>query len=224
VDGQLAVIHLLNGSRTVTFPAIALGVESVYYLTAPMPDHEDSSSSNGPYAPGCNNVKALGPAAGPPVDGSLVNGSNSAYFFYDCNINHVDNTRLPPLNAAVAAQAIVLSGQIHLEFTSTAEEYNQFVAYNLGLPFGEPQNNSATGMASLISRFAIGVISAAAQTNPPMFLQGSLPKQGVRLQLDSFWVFNLILIIMGTLQFILVLLTAVVVSRLVVSDEVLLSH
>ena len=101
---------------------------------------------------------------------------------------------------------------------------NQFVAYNFGTLFGEPQNNSAKGMASLVSRFAIGVISAAAQTNPPIIVLGSLPAQGLRVQLDSFFIFNLILVITGALQIVLVLVTAAIVSRLTIPQEILLSH
>ncbi len=223
IDGQLAIIHLLEKNRTVTFPALALGLESIYYLTTPIPD--DGGSDIGTCGPGCNNVKALEPAAGPPVDGSFVKGSNSTYFFYDCNVTVTSLTRdLPPVKAAQAAQAIALSGQVYPEFEATDKPLDQFVAYNFGLPFGEPQNNSVSGMASLLSRFAIGVVSAAAQTNPPMFLQGGLPAQGVRLQFDSFLGFNLILVITGMLQLILVLVTAVVVRRLVIPEEVLLSH
>lgn len=75
-----------------------------------------------------------------------------------------------------------------------------------------------------MSRFAIGVISAAAQTNPPMFIQGRLPAQGIQLQFVSIWGFALILAVTGMLQLILVLITAVLISRIVIPDEVHLSH
>lgn len=217
INGQLAVIHLLDANRTIKFPAVALGLGSIYYLTTPI---LDDGSSDGTCGSGCQNVKALEPATGPSVE-----GSNLAYYFYDCNITVTATTpNLPPVKAAIAAQAIALSGQVHPELQGTDEPWNQFVSYNFGLPFGEPQNNSAAGMASQISRFAIGVISAAAHTNPPIFVPGSSPAQGVRLQFDAYWAFNLILISTGMLQTILVLITAVIVGRLVIPDEVLLSH
>lgn len=222
VNGGLAVVHRLSGNQTAAFPSLALGTESIYYLTTPIPD---DGTNNGICGPGCSNVKVLEPATGPPVDGSFVKGSNSTYFFYDCNITLTSTTPdLPSVKAALAAQAIALSGQIHPEFQNTDEESNQFVAYNFGLPFGEPQNNSAVGMASLVSRFAISVISAAAQTNPPILVPGSLPAQGVRLEFDSFLDFNLILILTGTLQTILVLVTAVIVSRASIPEDILLSN
>ncbi|KAL8742400.1 MAG: hypothetical protein Q9184_008264 [Pyrenodesmia sp. 2 TL-2023] len=221
LEGQLAVIHLLAENRTINFPALALGLESIYYVTTPLRDDE---SGDGICGPGCANVKALEPAAGPPVDGSLFTGSNGT-FFYDCNITvSAARSDLSPVKAALSAQAIALSGQIHREFQATDENLDQFVGYNFGSPFGNPQNNSVTGMASLMSRFAIGVIAAAAQTNPPMFVQGSLPVQGVRLRFDSFLTFNLILVITGVLQLVLVLATAVIVNRLAIPAEILLAH
>ena len=217
---QLAVIQL-EDNRTVSFPALALGVESVYYLTTPI---KNDPPSDGNCGPGCARVQALEPAAGPPADGSLSKGANGTYF-YDCNITVSASTSdLPPVKAALAAGAIALSGQIHPEFQATDEHLNQFTGYNFGHPFGEPQNNSVTGMASLMSRFAIGVISAAAQTNPPMFVQGRKPAQGIRLEFESLLVFNLILLITGVLQLLLVIATAVIVSRVTIPDEILLSH
>ena len=107
-DGQLANVRLLEDNRTFTFPTIAEGVESVYYLTAPVLANGDSYWGCGP---GCNNVKVLESAAGPPVDGSFVNGSSTAFFFYDCNITiTVPSPDVPPVRAAQAAQAIALSG------------------------------------------------------------------------------------------------------------------
>jgi hypothetical protein len=225
-NGRLANVRLLEDNRTFIFLTIAEGVESVYYLTAPILANGDSNWGCGP---GCNNVKVLELAAGPLVDGSFVNGSSTAFFFYDCNvIITAPSPDVPPIRAAQAAQAIALSGQIHSEFQNISDlgnsSMNQFAAYNFGTPFGEPQNNSAKGMASLVSRFAIGVISAAAQTNAPMIVLGSLPAQGLQVQLDSFLMFNLILVITGALQLALVLATAAIVSRLTIPQEILLSH
>lgn len=220
-DGDLAVIQLLKSNQTVIFPGVALGQESIYYLTTPV----DPKSSNGSCGPGCSNVKVLEPAAGPPVAGSISQGSNSTHYYYDCNITLTSTTDdVSPLNKAIAAQAIALSGQIHPELRSIKEDDNEYVSYNFGLPFGEAQNNSATGMASLISRFAIGVIAAAAQTNPPMYIQGGQPAQGVRLEFESLLAFNLILGSIGLLQLVLVIVTAVVVSQIVIPQEIPLSH
>lgn len=221
LDGQLAVVHLLAENRSINFPIMALGLESIFYLTTPLRDDDSGDRICGP---GCANVKALEPAAGPPVDGSFFGGSYGTYF-YDCNITvFAAKLDLSPVKAALAAQAIALSGQIHPEFQASDRHLDQFVAYNFGVPFGEPQNNSVIGMASLISRFAIGVISAAAQTNPPTFVQGSLPAQGVRLHFGSSLTFKLILVTTGILQLVLVFAIAVIVNRLAIPAEILLSH
>ena len=226
MEGQHALIHLLNENQTVVFPAIAAQLESIYYLTTPTPD---DGHSDGTCGPGCNNVKVLEPTSGLPVAGSIANGSDQkselSHFFYDCNITVTSTTDdLPAVKAGLAAQAIALSGQVHSELEDTNSQSNQFVAYNFGLQFGEPQNNSAAGMASQISRFAIGVISAAAHVNPPKFVQGSLPAQGLRLQFDSFMLFNLILLLTGILQFVFVVVTAGIVSRVKIPEEILLSR
>ena len=189
VDGQHALILPLNENRTTASPAIATEVESIYYLTTPL---LDDGHSDGNCGPGCNNVKVLEPAAGEPVAGSIAKGSDPSseltHFFYDCNITVTSTTEdLPPVKAGLAAQAIALSEQTHSEFLGTEFQLNQSVAYNFGLQFGEPQYKSATGMASLISRFAVGVVSAAAHVNPPKFAQGSLPHRGCDCNLNLSW-------------------------------------
>ena len=225
-NGELAVIQYLNINQTVLFPKLSLGLRSIFYLTTPV---LVSGNSDKICDPGCSNVKVFEPRVGPPAAGSTISGSNSSYphYFYDCNITVTARPQdLSPLQAAAAAQAIALSGQFHSEFsfTDTSDSSNQFVSYAFGLPFGKPQNNSAKGMASQLSRFAIGVVAAAAQTNPSMTIQGGVPTQGVRLQFDSFVGFNLILGLTGMLQLLLVFGTAFVVSRIVIPDEILLSH
>lgn len=203
----------------VTFPSVALGLESILYLTTPF----SINRTEGACGQGCSNVKVLEPIAGLAVDGSEPNESGA--WFYDCNVTvTADPSLLKPLKAAQAAQAIALSGTQHREFFDTENKNDQFVSYNLGLNFGIPQNKSATGMASQISRFAIGVVSAAAQTNPTKPAQGRLPAQGVRLQFESFMAFNLILILTGSVQVFLLLATAFIASRQAIPDEAEISE
>lgn len=221
LEGGLAVISFLDGNLTASFPKIALGLESIFYLATPILHPKEMNS---PCGPGCSNVIVLEPKAGPPAPGSFVVDADSPYFIYDCNITVISNNQdLSPLNAAVAAQAIALSGQIHPELNNTTEPHNQYIAYNFGLPFGEAQNNSAAGMASLLSRFAIGVVAAAAQTNPPKIVQGAQPAQGVRIHLKSAVFFHLILGLTGGIQLLLVVIAAFVVSGIEVPVENLLT-
>lgn len=215
---NLLTVTFLDRNQTANFPLFATGVESILYLVTPLLNPEQKSICG----PGCSNIKVLEPKTGPPAPGSFTAG---LFFIYDCNITVTSNKQdLSQRNAAVAAQAIGLSGQIHAEFRNTTQPNNQFVSYKFGLTFGQPQNNSATAMASLISRFAISVIAATAQTNPPVIVQGRQPAQGVRIQFDSPASFHIIFALTAGLQLLLVLLAAFIVYQIPIPKEVPLSE
>lgn len=217
----LAQVDLIEENQTCFFPLIGLGLESIYYLTTLM---KNDGIQTGSCGPGCANVKAIEPMTHASVNESNFKGANNT-FFYDCNITvSADASDLAPVKGAIAAQAIALSGQVHPEFQSTKAPWNQYVGYNFGLPFGEPQNNSAIGMASMMSRFSIGVISAAAQTNPSKIVAGRLLVQGVRLQFDSRFGFDFILLLTGSVQTVLVICTTFVAGHMIMPGEVLLSR
>lgn len=219
-DNTLVVITFLDWNRTALFPSFAAGSESITYLVTPILHPEEGKSICGP---GCSNIKVLEPKSAPPVPGSF--SADGPFYIYDCNITVVSNKQdLSPLQAAVAAQAIGLSGQVHIELRNTPKRYNQYVPYQFGLTFGEPQNNSATGMASLLSRFAIGVIAAAAQTNPSITVQGGQPAQGVRIRFDSPSCFHIIFALTAGLQLLLVILAALIVYRIPIPKEIPLSE
>lgn len=126
---------------------------------------------------------------------------------------------LPPYQASLAARAIALSGAI-----PQLDGNWEYVFYNLAVAFGEAQNNSATGMARQLSRFAIGVIAAAAQTNQPKTILGRVPTQGLRLTLDHPLAFDVILRLIGGIQLLLVVFTAIVCGRVVIPEETLLTR
>lgn len=228
-DG-LAVLELVGTNQTVEFPNIALGLESIYYLTRPaISGHTTTTNGIGSCGLGCSEVHVLEPAAGPPAPGSFVNKLQPGYFYYRCNITVESNAgnqqqQLRPQTAAIASQAIALSGRIHSELENSTLSGNQYFAYNFGLPFGEPQNNSAAGMAQLVSRFAIGVIAAMAQTNPPVTIRGQTPKQGIQLNLNAPVAFYLILALIGGIQLVLIIFTAIVVSPIKIPEEIPWSH
>lgn len=253
-DG-LALIDVVSAStnnQTVDFPSIALGLESIYYLTRPAKSG-NTIIGNGSCGPGCSEVHVLEPATGPPAPGSVVVNplqQQQAYYYYHCNItvemiesssrnvvvvagNQQQQQQillLPPQTAVIAAQAIALSGRIHSELrnslSTSRSNSNQYFAYNFGLPFGEPQNNSASGMAQQLSRFAIGVLAALAETAPQIYLPtgGQTPKQGIRLKLNAPLAFYLILALIGGIHFALVFFTALVVSPIEIPEEIPWSH
>jgi hypothetical protein len=187
---HLQIININSTGEAIYFPLLP---ESVVYLTTPI-----LTTPTAHCGPGCGNVKVLEEAAGPPVRGSLA--SNAGHYYYDCNITVSATAYLSVTNAAVAAQAIALSGQLHPEIFTLGPGDNQWGSYTYGVPFGDPQNNSAIEMASLLSRFAIGVVAAAAETNPKAITYGRAPAQGVRIQLHNPVLFSLILVFIGLIQ------------------------
>ncbi|MCJ1423086.1 hypothetical protein MMC29_000967 [Sticta canariensis] len=210
-----AELTLLESGEKMLFPRDALNGEGTYYLSSP-----DNESMCGP---GCGRVKVIETASGPPALGSFVDESGRVYF-YDCNITVTSLPdsfagSLPHDQASLAARAIGLSGAI-----PQLDGDWEYVFYNLGVVFGQAQNNSATGMASQLSRFAIGVIAAAAQTNQPKIVLGHVPTQGLRLTLDHPLAFGLILGLTGGIQLLLVVFTAITCGRLDIPKEIPLTH
>lgn len=212
---RTAELTLLESGETVLFPLDALKGEGTYYLSSPV-----NESICGP---GCGSVKVIETASGPPALGSFVEKSGRVYF-YDCNITVTSLPdsfagSLPHDQASLAARAIGLSGA-----TQQLDGYWEYVFYNLGVEFGQAQNNSAIGMASQLSRFAIGVIAAAAQTNQPKIVLGHVPTQGLRLTLDHPLAFGLILGLTGGIQLLLVVFTAITCGRLDIPQDTPLTH
>lgn len=81
LESGLAVISFLDANLTASFPKIALGLESIFYLATPILHPKEKNSTCGP---GCSNVKVLEPIAGPPAPGSFIADADSPYFIYDC--------------------------------------------------------------------------------------------------------------------------------------------
>jgi hypothetical protein len=217
---QVVTIQQTQKNRSAIFPSIALGVESLYYLTTPVLKRQNSTGVCGP---GCSTIHALEVATGPPAEGSFVHESSN-FYYYECNITVAsadpsDVFGLSPTNAAVAAQAIALSGQLRPELLDVRSGTNEYTSYNFGLQFGEAQNNSASGMASMVSRFAIGAVAAAAQTNPKILVPGRQPRQGVRLVLDQPVAFTVVLCIAAALQLGFLCLAALLVHGIDVPEE-----
>ncbi len=210
-----AEFTLLESGEKVPFPLDALNAEGTYYLSSPF----DQSVCG----PGCGSIKVVETVTGLPALGSFV-GNGTNVFFYECNITVTpspDSVRgsLPPYQASLAARAVALSGAV-----PQLDGNWEYVFYSLAVAFGEAQNNSATGMARQLSRFAIGVIAAAAQTNQPKTILGRVPTQGLRLTLDHPLAFHLILGLIGGIQLLLVVFSAIVCGRVIIPEEMLLTR
>ncbi|KAK4142232.1 uncharacterized protein C8A04DRAFT_13395 [Dichotomopilus funicola] len=212
-EGILTVKHT-DEQKTILFPASGVGDEAITYLTEPvLHDARAGPNITGTCGPGCATVYVVEPHAGNPVPGSTFSNPNSSFFYYECNIAVKPTTdpnagpfKFAPMTAAVAAQAIALSGQrapAAANGSASRAGLNQFTSYNLGLDFGQAQNNNVTSMAKMLSRFAIGVVAAAARSNPRVTVQGHTPRQGVRLVLEKPVVFGAILIATAAVQLVL---------------------
>ena len=229
---QTAEIRQTEDNTTVVFPSTSLGEESIYYLTEPILEDPISGSSvkKGHCGPGCSVVHAIEPPTGPPAEGSTFADPNAYVYYYVCNVTvtptgeeSAGQFNLTSTSAAVAAQAIALSENHSPRLTSSPSGGNTksvYTSYNFGLQFGEPQNNSASGMASMVSRYAIGVVAAAAQSNPRVLVPGRPPRQGVRLTLDAPVAFAAVLCVASGLQLGFVVLAALMVRSVDLHDEV----
>ena len=211
----VAEILLPDTGARILFPLDSLNGEGTYYLSSP----DQDAGGCGPNRPGCGTVKVVETIRGLPAPESTFHNLTSGIFFYECNITV---TSLPlafpgspsPEQASLAARAIALSGAI-----PQLDGEWEYVFYTMAATFGKGQDNSVVGMASQLSRFAIGAMAAAAQTNKPILIRGHVPTQGLRLTLDHPLVFDLILGLIAGMQLLLVLVTALACRRLEMPDE-----
>ncbi|KAK1760078.1 hypothetical protein QBC47DRAFT_290914 [Echria macrotheca] len=206
-----ATLEIRTENQTILFPGEPLADEAMTYLTEPiLSQNPDKPITTGICGPGCSTVHVLEPMTAQPVeDPESAFQPGSYFYYYQCNVtltpvggddNHAGMFNLTPTAAAVAAQAIALSGARPPGPTANTTGTGMYTAYTLGLEFGQAQSNNATGMARMLSRFAIGVVAAAARTNPRMVVGGYPPRQGVRLVLDKPVAFGGILVATAVVQ------------------------
>lgn len=226
----LILVNQTSG-RDFTFDSIALGLESNTYASVPilrqlrtdLCGSRVGCNNTGECGPGCSTVHVLEPKSGEAVPGTF-DSPTSNFFYYECNVtvssdpaptSDLDSFTLAPMMAAAAAQAIALNGDATLNGLDAPLSRS----YNWELPFGTPFNNSAPYMADQIARYAIGVVAAAASTNPRMAVGGRPPAQGVRLELQSPVAFAVIIGVVAGLQLLLMIIAAVLVGRVYVPRD-----
>lgn len=225
---SLIIVNQTSG-RDFTFDSVAGGLESNTYGTVPILRQLRTDvcgsrvgCSTGDCGPGCSTVHVLEPKSGEAVPGSFEN-PKSSFFYYECNVtvssdpppvSDLDNLTFAPMLAAAAAQAIALNG-----LTSADPNTPLSRSFNWELPFGTPFNNSAPDMADQLARYAIGVVAAAASTNPRMAIQGRSPAQGVRLELQDPVAFAVIMGVTAGLQLLLLVVAVMLVGRVYVPEN-----
>lgn len=226
ITSGVLTIRNTETNKTVIFPAVPVGDESMTYLTEPILRGTDTgsnatsgsgtNSSAGSCGPGCSTVYVVEPRSRLPEDQpsseSTTPPTSSFLYYYECNITIEPSTssnvgifNLNPAVSAVAAQSIALSGlRAPLPLNATSGfSTAQYTAYIFGLEYGQPQRQNTTAMARMLSRYAIGTIAAAARTNPSLMVSGNEPKQGVRLVLDKPFAFGGVLVAAVAVQLVL---------------------
>lgn len=202
-DGGSTNITIDFGSgqnRTVQIP-LAGGTNQTTYMT-------NTSVSCGA---GCGIVTAFESAP-------------SASWYYDCNVTvgaatnatqpaHQvsDNVRL------LAAQGIALQGYAVLSFVDDSR--SQYQSYPAETAFGLAAGGDADAMAMRMSRFAIGVIAAAADSNNDLIIQGYPPVRGSHLKVDHWDYASLILLSAIIAQLVLSLVLAFMSYKVIIPPE-----
>lgn len=140
--------------------------------------------------------------------------------FYKCNVTMANvsrasrpEQRVSDRMARLATAAIALQGYI------TDHRDVQYQIYPAESLYGAPQGGNATALGLMISRFAIGAIGNADLGNPTVDVAGRTPEAGVKLNVERWSFVYIILGLTGLGQLVLVVASACVANRVVVTDE-----
>ncbi|KAL2760210.1 hypothetical protein ACRALDRAFT_1059914 [Sodiomyces alcalophilus JCM 7366] len=136
--------------------------------------------------------------------------SNTSPWFYRCNttIGTVANATRREHHvgenlARMASVAIALQGYTTASPPVDYAPRVQSVLFPSQSTFGVPLNGSAPGMAFLLSRFAIGVVAVAAETNDMIVVPGRVPTVGLKLHVEHWKYIHVILLLAAGLQLLL---------------------
>ncbi|GKT64974.1 hypothetical protein ColTof4_07367 [Colletotrichum tofieldiae] len=149
--------------------------------------------------------------------------SDTSSWYYTCNITvgQVANATLPEHQVgsnltALAAAAIALQGYAASSLANdTSFQYQIYPAESV---FGTPMNGTTEVLEAMLSRFAIGVIAVAAESNTDHVVEGTMPLKGTKLNVSHWNLIHLILVLTATLQLALGIAAALVANRVVVPD------
>ena len=208
---NLTVLQDPNGGQAlnVTLPFVG-GTDQTTFLTTP----------NITCGTGCSVVEAF--------EASLIQP-----WYYQCNITvgKVMNATLPqhavgPSLRSMASAAIALQGY---GLKSPASSAVQYQVYPSESTYGQPQGGYNNGMGSLMARFSIGVVTAAAlSSNQSLWftVPGQQPQIGNQLNVSSGTGWLFIYLILGLLvgaQGVGFVVTAFWANRVLVKDESIFS-
>lgn len=151
---------------------------------------------------------------------SALEVSNLSSWYYTCNItvgtvqnatrseHQVGDTLRTAAAAGIALQGYEVSSLVN----DTTIQYHTYPAESV---FGAPLQGSPENMAMAVTRFAIGIIAAAAENNDDIVIDGIVPIKGNQLKVEHWGYVSMILGFLAILQIALEL-AAVFATRHVV--------
>ncbi|CAG9982070.1 unnamed protein product, partial [Clonostachys byssicola] len=161
---------------------------------------------------------------------SVFEVSADASWYYSCTTwqGPVKNATLPQHEIAedvtyLATTAIGLQGFASSSSGSTEQEMDpmkslQYKVYPSATMPGKPANGSTRAMEGLLSRFAIGVIAMAAESNSGIALEGRAPQIGQKLGVEHWNLIHMTFALTAGLQLILAIGVTLVAERVIVPD------
>ena len=199
-DGDSQQIYYTKNGTMQVVDFQMIEPDSTTYYTSPQ---------DGDCGPRCANVCAF-------------ENSGSTGFYHECNItiSNVNNATLPEHEipdeiAKLAAASIALQGY------QAKNVANQYQRYPAGVDGGIWQNGSPSGMAYMMTQYAIGAISTADMNNP--FVNSTLytliPGTGVQLTLDHPGNIHAILVTILAVHLVLFVAGAFLANQVVVMDD-----
>ncbi|VUC25288.1 unnamed protein product [Clonostachys rosea] len=151
-------------------------------------------------------------------------------WYYSCTTfqGPVKNATLPQHEIGenvtyLAATAIGLQGFASPSSRGTQEEIDpikslQYKVYPSATVPGKPANGSTRAMEGLLSRFAIGVIAMAAESNSGIALEGRAPQIGQKLGVEHWNLIHMTFALTAGLQLLLAIGVTLVAERVIVPD------
>ncbi|KAM0324588.1 hypothetical protein ACHAQA_007975 [Verticillium albo-atrum] len=200
-NGTVANITIEDSgrSRQVTLPVLGGSDQSTFFT--------DTLDTCGP---GCGAI-------------TVFEASTDHPWLYECNttVGTMSNARLPEHAisddfAWMVAQAIALQG-----YSTTAANEDlvvQGVVYPAESVWGLPMNGSVDALELSMSRFAIGVLAIAAQSNSDFVVWGQTPTVGQKLNMEHWEIIHLIMGLTAGLQLVLGVAAALIAHRVVIPE------
>lgn len=207
-----AVTKKASGNQTVVSIDSATGVTDVSIpITRDFNETIYMTNTNEHCGPGCGIVSAL-------------ETSTSMSWYYRCNITVGDvvNASRPEHQVgddlkSMAANAIALRG--YDAFTLAKDVNSQDQIYPVESIFGIPQNGSVEEKASLLARFAVGVVAIAGEANDVLVIEGDAPLRGLQLNVSHASVIIIILVLIVVSQSVLGCMVGLVNYLVVVPER-----